>query len=170
MGQQGLAKTCQKVRYGMMAISCVGIMLSTYALHVEVAKEGNKSYQAMCDISSSISCSKVFTSRYGRGFGLIGQLFGEDHFLNQPNSIFGIIFYCIVIILGEAKTLKVAKIQLGLVASSNLMSMYLAYLLYFVLRDFCVICVSTYIVNVLLTLVAFKRVSVLQRMVKVKSK
>lgn len=47
----------------MMAISCVGIMLSTYALHVEVAKEGNKSYQAMCDISSSISCSKVFTSR-----------------------------------------------------------------------------------------------------------
>lgn len=39
--------------------------------------------------------------RYGRGFGLIGKLLGEDHILNQPNSIFGIFFYCIVIILGK---------------------------------------------------------------------
>ncbi|XP_050700933.1 vitamin K epoxide reductase complex subunit 1-like [Eriocheir sinensis] len=169
-GQGGAPKAYQKIRYGMMAVSCVGIMLSTYALHVEVAKETDKSYQAMCDISTHVSCSKVFTSRYGRGFGLIGKLLGEDHILNQPNSIFGILFYCIVIILGEAKSFKLAKFQFGLVASSNFMSMYLAYLLYFVLSDFCLVCVSTYIVNIFLTVLAFKRLSALQRIVKVKSK
>lgn len=62
-GGGGAPKAYQKIRYGMMAVSCVGIMLSTYALHVEVAKETDRSYQAMCDISTYISCSKVFTSR-----------------------------------------------------------------------------------------------------------
>lgn len=71
---------------------------------------------------------------------------------------------------GEAKSFRLAKFQFGLVASSNFMSMYLAYLLYFVLHDFCVVCVSTYIVNILLTVLAFKRLSTLQRILKVKSK
>ncbi|KAG0715002.1 Vitamin K epoxide reductase complex subunit 1 [Chionoecetes opilio] len=94
-------KSYQRIRYGMMAVSCVGVMLSTYALHVEVSKEANTTYRALCDISAAVSCSKVFTSRFGKGFGLVGQLLGEDHVLNQPNSIFGIIFYAIIIILGK---------------------------------------------------------------------
>ena len=42
----------------------VGISLSAYALHVELSKEHNKDYKALCDISEHMSCSKVFSSKY----------------------------------------------------------------------------------------------------------
>lgn len=38
--------------------------------------------------------------RYGRGFGLIEYVVGKHHWLNQPNSIFGMIFYVTQVILG----------------------------------------------------------------------
>ena len=48
----------------------------------------------MCDIDENTSCTSVFNSTYGRGFGIIGKLMGdEEHPLNVPNSIFGIGFY-----------------------------------------------------------------------------
>lgn len=44
---------------------CVfGLVLSVYALHVELSRERNPNYRAMCDLGESVSCSKVFTSRY----------------------------------------------------------------------------------------------------------
>ena len=47
-----------------MGLLCfIGICLSYYAYFVETTKEVDNDYQAMCDISPSISCSKVFTSK-----------------------------------------------------------------------------------------------------------
>lgn len=43
-----------------------GILISLYAFHVEREKTRDANYRAMCDLSSSISCSKVFTSRWER--------------------------------------------------------------------------------------------------------
>ncbi|XP_071539939.1 vitamin K epoxide reductase complex subunit 1-like protein 1 [Panulirus ornatus] len=168
MKSAAVQKYYRKLHMSLILLAIIGIFLSAYALYVEVLKEIDRDYQAMCDISASISCSKVFTSKYGRGFGILGELLGEDHLLNQPNSIFGMIFYCLVIIMGEIKSLKVAKFQRVFIGLSNLMSIYLAYLLYFVLKDFCIVCVSTYIVNILLTVLAFMRVPVLQKMTKLK--
>lgn len=168
MKSAAVQKYYRKLHMSLILLAIIGIFLSAYALYVEVLKEIDKDYQAMCDISASISCSKVFTSKYGRGFGILGELLGEDHLLNQPNSIFGMIFYCLVIIMGEIKSIKVAKFQRVFISLSNLMSIYLAYLLYFVLKDFCIVCVSTYIVNILLTILAFMRVPVLQKMTKLK--
>ena len=36
-------------------------------------------------------------------------------------------------------------------------SMYLGYILYFVLEDFCIICVTTYVLNFILFLLNYKR-------------
>ncbi|RDD41557.1 Vitamin K epoxide reductase complex subunit 1 [Trichoplax sp. H2] len=90
-----------RISAGVAVMSLVGLALSVYALHVETTKESNKNYKAFCDFGASISCSKVFTSKYGKGFGLIAPIFGQHSSLNQPNSIYGIIFYCIQICLGK---------------------------------------------------------------------
>lgn len=48
---------------------CVfGLTLSVYALHVELSRESDPDYRAMCDLGESVSCSKVFTSRYVYSF------------------------------------------------------------------------------------------------------
>lgn len=48
-----------------IAVTCaVGMLLSAYAYYVEVSAESDHDYNAMCDISEHISCTKVFTSEY----------------------------------------------------------------------------------------------------------
>lgn len=46
-----------------MVLCLLGVALSVYALYVEFLKEADENYEAMCDINSYISCSKVFTSK-----------------------------------------------------------------------------------------------------------
>lgn len=60
-----------------------GIVLSAYGLFVELKHEHNSSYQAMCDVSETISCTKAFSSSWATGLGLVEPLLGKDHFLNQ---------------------------------------------------------------------------------------
>lgn len=51
----------RKVR---VLLCVLGLALSVYALHVELSRESDPDYRAMCDLGESVSCSKVFTSRY----------------------------------------------------------------------------------------------------------
>ncbi|XP_043942298.1 vitamin K epoxide reductase complex subunit 1-like protein 1 [Protopterus annectens] len=142
-----------------LAVCTVGIILSIYAYHVETSKERDAGYRAMCDISDSISCSKVFTSRWGRGFGLMEHLFGRYSVMNQPNSVFGIVFYLLQILLGQTVS-SVSFVTLLLTSVVSIAgSLYLAYILFFVLHDFCVICVSTYVLNFILFLLNWKRLA-----------
>ena len=53
------------------------------------------------DISEHISCSKVFTSKYGKGFGIVGPLLGEESPFNVANGLNGIFFYIILAFLGK---------------------------------------------------------------------
>ena len=72
------------------------------------------SYTALCDISSlHMSCSKVFASKWGTGFGLVEDLLGKDHHLNQPNSVFGIIFYALILLLAFINVGIIAKFQVN---------------------------------------------------------
>ncbi|CAL8276790.1 unnamed protein product [Arctogadus glacialis] len=144
-------------RIARLLVCLLGIVLSLYAFHVEREKARDESYQAICDVSTSISCSKVFTSRWGRGFGLLGSIFGNDSALNQPNSVYGICFYAFQLLLGMTVSAMAALILMTTSILSVMGSMYLGYILYFVLEDFCVICVTTYVLNFILFLLNYKR-------------
>ncbi|XP_067633371.1 vitamin K epoxide reductase complex subunit 1-like protein 1 [Eurosta solidaginis] len=121
----------------------VGLILSVYATYVELRAEGDAEYVAMCDLSPKVSCTAVFTSSYGRGFGLTKYFTSWS----PPNGMLGIAFYILLILLTPPRHLSLSLLQLLLCFVSNLLSLYLAYLLYFVLEDLCVVCVSIYIVN-----------------------
>lgn len=131
-----------------VSILCVlGMLISMYAYHVETSIHSDPTFQALCDISESMSCTKVFSSKYGRGFGLIEPLLGKDSILNQPNSVFGVTFYVIQAILAFNTSGFSATVQLFNAILSCVGCAYLAYILVYILHDMCVVCVSTYVIN-----------------------
>uniref|UniRef100_A0A6B2E969 vitamin-K-epoxide reductase (warfarin-sensitive) n=1 Tax=Phlebotomus kandelakii TaxID=1109342 RepID=A0A6B2E969_9DIPT len=131
----------------MVLSSLIGLLLSVYSTHVEIQLELDNDYEALCDLNEGISCTKVFSSKYGKGFGIIHHVLGEESVFNQPNGLFGIFFYALIALLCFVNDSNVARVQIYLCIVSNIISLYLAYLLYFVLEDFCIVCVSTYVVN-----------------------
>ncbi|XP_022342990.1 vitamin K epoxide reductase complex subunit 1-like protein 1 [Crassostrea virginica] len=160
-----------KTSKSVILLCCaIGTLLSVYALYVEINAENDKNYRASCDISATISCSKVFKSRWGKGFGLIGLLIGDDHPLNLPNSIFGIVFYILQIALTLSSSSGLASMQLYLSVLSNVASLYLGYILYFILKDLCIVCVSTYVTNAVLLVAVYYKNKTLQEGKRIKEK
>jgi len=155
---------------GILVLLCMlGISVCIYALSVEFHVEANPEYEAMCDINDKMSCTKVLTSEYGKGFGLLGFIIGNDHPLNLKNPFFGLAFYFIQLFLSDRKGSLAYKLQLATAIMANCGTLWLAYILYFVLNDFCIVCVSTYAINfgVLLTNIArFKEMRKLERQKK----
>lgn len=50
-------------RSTLVAMCSIGLSASLYAYYVESKKEADSAYQAACDISETISCSAVFSSK-----------------------------------------------------------------------------------------------------------
>jgi vitamin-K-epoxide reductase (warfarin-sensitive) len=70
----------------IQTIAATGFLISAYAYYVEKRRENSKKYRPLCDISDRASCSKAFSSPYGK-------------FLLLPNSIYGVAFFLVVFIL-----------------------------------------------------------------------
>eukprot|EP00045_Choanoeca_perplexa_P015229 m.186548 g.186548 ORF g.186548 m.186548 type:complete len:166 (+) comp16921_c0_seq1:2844-3341(+) len=126
----------------------VGLALSVFALYVEQQASQVQDYQAPCDISTAVSCSRVFRSRWGKGFGVAASLFGYDSILNQPNSVYGILYY--LVLLGystctDGRHLGQALFVISIVASVT--CAWLAYILIVHLETLCLVCTTTYLVN-----------------------
>src|SRR5262249_39897119 len=128
-----------------LAATVAAITLSVYGLYVEIKHDFSQSYVALCDISSSVSCSAAFLSPYGKGFGLLPDA------LSFRNPIFGLTFYAILLVLILfGSSVFHAQLVLGLCVIPNLATIYLAYILIFVLHVACVVCISIYVVNLIL--------------------
>eukprot|EP00483_Globobulimina_turgida_P004445 UN04454 len=109
----------------------IGLFLSGCALYVEYKISDDPDYVAFCDIASWVSCSKVFSSDYA-------------HMFYFPNAFYGVLFYLFIMVLDAMKLYRYIMYVATLTFISTL---YLAYVLAFVLKDMCVVCVSTYILN-----------------------
>lgn len=120
-------------------LAVIGLILSLYALVIEKRiKEDNK-YKPACDISDKVSCTKAFSSKYGKTFGL-------------SNSIYGIIFYIVILLL---TLLGLINYVFYISVLSVLGSIYLVYILYFKVKSFCLVCNGIYLVNVLLLVFSY---------------
>lgn len=152
--------------WARLAFCLAGLVLSLYAMHVKAARARDKDYRALCDVGTAISCSRVFSSRWGQGFGLVEPLLGRDSVFNQSNSIFGCVFYTLQLLLGclRARWASVLLVLSSLVSLAG--SVYLAWILFFVLYDFCFVCVTTYAINVGLMMLSFREVRGPQSKVK----
>ena len=120
-------------------LAIIGLLLSIYALYVG-KKSSEKHYKAACDINDKISCTKAFSSSYGKILGI-------------SNSVFGIIFYIIILILNALDNIQVI---FYLAVISVIGSIYLAYISYIKLKILCIVCSSIYLVNILLLIFSYK--------------
>ncbi|KAK2585943.1 hypothetical protein KPH14_010524 [Odynerus spinipes] len=155
----------RKITTGLILTCVVGTLLTYYAYIVETTKENEESYEAMCDINAYMSCTKVLTSGYGKGFGILP----ENSPLYFPNSLYGLGFYLLVAGLSILNTNAATFTIVLLSILSNICSVYLAYILY-ILRNICVVCVSTYIVNAVILILGIKKLQLLFEIERSKAK
>lgn len=59
---QQFTMSVTRINRGIIATALVGILVSTYALYVEMAAEARPGYTALCDLSEHASCTRVLTS------------------------------------------------------------------------------------------------------------
>jgi len=141
----------------LLGVIAAGLALTLYGLFVEIRHDYSQSYVALCDISPTVSCSAAFLSDYGRGFGLLPQA------LAFRNPVYGLLFYPTLLILLYLDSPISTQVLLGLALLSNIGSLYLAYILAFVLHVACVICISLYIVNFLLLVYSWRRFKLIRQ-------
>lgn len=125
----------------LMAVATIGFFISLYTYIVEKRVASIEEYKAACDISDYISCTRPMLSRY-------------SHIFYFSNALIGMAYYITVTILAFFQLYTLLGI-LSLTAS--IITIFLAYLLYFKIQSLCILCTSVYIINfIILGLVLFQ--------------
>eukprot|EP01027_Heterolobosea_sp_BB2_P009256 GEZU01013666.1.p1 GENE.GEZU01013666.1~~GEZU01013666.1.p1 ORF type:complete len:175 (+),score=36.22 GEZU01013666.1:33-527(+) len=122
------------------ALCCVGIFLSLYAYYVEIKSNQDPNYSPLCNINDSISCTRVFNSKYGSIFYI-------------PNSILGALFFSTALAMCYFKQYDLVFLMSCCGAAGNLL---FAYLLYFKLHDFCIVCNLIYLTTFALLFASYR--------------
>ena len=124
-------------------LAAIGFILSAYAVSVERRRSLFKNYTPFCDISRHVSCTKAFFSPSGK------LVFGI------PNSVIGLFFYFGVYLLA---LLGLPRYILYASLFSSVGTLYLAYVSYIKMKNFCIVCTAVYMVNLLLLVFSYRLV------------
>jgi len=112
--------------------SAIGTIVSIYALYVADRARHDPEYDALCDISPGISCSKVLTSEW------------SYLFYGMPHSIIGVLYYAAqLFILGYIPN----AVLFYSCFLSVLFSAGLIYVLAAFLKEFCMVCAAIHLIN-----------------------
>jgi uncharacterized membrane protein/predicted DsbA family dithiol-disulfide isomerase len=122
----------------LVAFGVLGLAASAAATWVHYHLLANPDYSSFCDINATVSCKQAYLSRYGSVAGV-------------PVAVGGVIFFTLVLLLvwagragsqvadsAPAYILALSTVALGVV-------LYLGYASFFILKEVCPICVTTYV-------------------------
>ncbi|GLD93552.1 hypothetical protein PINS_up002144 [Pythium insidiosum] len=140
----------------LVLLGVLGVAVSAYGAYVEHQKRLDPAnYSALCDFAG-YSCSSVMTSEFGNMLRYHG-LVDRGSWLDQPNAILGTGAYSLFVLYPILRKIPFHEYvyTLGSLIAVGL-SVYLAYILAFVLRDLCMICVTSYVINAALAWYSFK--------------
>ncbi|XP_016967805.1 vitamin K epoxide reductase complex subunit 1 isoform X1 [Drosophila biarmipes] len=133
-------------------ICTCGLAISVYSLYVKMKMEEDENYRPMCDVNENISCSLVFKSVYGEGFGL-----GKITKLNLPNGAIGCVFYVLYFLSSFYQNQWLCLAQLMICTLTLFLCVYLGFLLLFVFYDCCLVCLAIYLIHTWLFQEALRR-------------
>jgi len=140
-------------------LGLLGVGISAYAIYVEKNARKTKKRTALCDVNDGMSCSLVLTSDYAK----LGEVYlglSKDNPFNVPNTYYGFLFYVAVTIY-PLWPFTLIPFREALLFGASILSIgicvLLAWILYFKLRNFCTVCVASWIVNSLILYQAYKQ-------------
>jgi uncharacterized membrane protein len=140
----------------------LGFIVSGYTLHIEAMLVNVPGYEPSCDSSRlQMSCSKVFSSKYAKilsywGLVTVGSAF--DFSLPQlAIAYFSLALSAPAMIRRIPSTARFFRIVSYCAVAFNL---YLAYILKFKLGEFCIVCVTNYVINGVLFFTTLKLTSI----------
>ncbi|KAK0057221.1 vitamin K epoxide reductase complex subunit 1-like protein 1 [Biomphalaria pfeifferi] len=132
----------------IVILNIIGVVICLYSLYIEVNKERNPNYRALCDFNEHMSCSKVLTSEYSIGFGFMHLLLGKNHALNARNCNIGLVVYVTNLLMSLVLPISLATTVMFYCSIVSVLGcVYLAFILFLILKDICVVCISMYVVN-----------------------
>jgi len=120
-------------------VATIGLCISLYGLFVENKLTEDPTYHPVCDLSDRVSCSKTFLSPYGK-------------LLKVSNTVFAILFYSAMMLLAYLEYIML--LWYGALAAL-VVSIFLAYILFFKIQTICLFCISLYVVNLALLYVTY---------------
>jgi len=126
----------------LFILSLIGLLISVYTFASERKLAKNKYYKPLCDINDKISCTKNFKSSDAKIFFI-------------SNSLLGIFFFIIITIL---VFLNYYNYIFYLSIPAFLFNIYLAYASYIKLKNFCLVCTSTYLIVILILIFSYLKI------------
>jgi uncharacterized membrane protein/protein-disulfide isomerase len=122
-----------------LAFAVLGLLSSTAAAYIHFRLLANPSYQSVCDVSATVNCTAVYSSRFA-SFGGVSV------------AVLGTIWFALATLLAAAATRSEERtrqhIAEYLFAGSTVSLaavLYLGYASFVVLNRVCVLCVVTYV-------------------------
>lgn len=116
----------------------LGLAASAAATWVHYQLLANPDYSSFCDISATVSCKQAYLSRYGSVAGV-------------PVAVGGLIFFTLVLLLvwagrrGRPAADSAPAYMFALSTIGLALVLYLAYASFFILKEVCPLCVTTYV-------------------------
>ena len=141
------------------AAAAAGTAIALYTLYVEHKLSTNEDFDALCDIDTGVfagaSCTTVLSSSYSHILSH-WKLVEKDSALDLSNAVMGAAYYVAAFLFDFAPVPNPAAVLLLAATGSLAFSAYLAFILTTQLEDFCVVCCSMYIVNVVIFVAALR--------------
>jgi uncharacterized membrane protein/protein-disulfide isomerase len=119
-------------------LALVGLGASLTSLYVHYQLLANPSYTSFCDVSSTVSCTQAYLSRYGSIWGIPVAL---------PGALwFGLILVLSYVEVAGPPTVRETVPSYVFVLSTIGLAiiLYLGYAAFFVLKVVCLLCLTTY--------------------------
>lgn len=140
-------------------LGLAGSLVTLYAVYVEKYAK-TKNFKAICDMGENASCSLVLTSPYAKLAKMYFKLSPDSPF-NQPNTFYGLLFYLAVFLYPIFPFTHIPCREVMLLIASIMavmMSVFLGYILYYKLKNFCGVCAVTYVINMAIMMIAISEV------------
>jgi uncharacterized membrane protein/protein-disulfide isomerase len=128
-----------RTRNLLLGFAALGLLASSASTYVHHRLLTDPSYLSACDISSTVSCSQAYLSRYGSFWGV-------------PVAIGGILYFALAFLMTAIGGRPASKSRenipgylFGLSTVALAFVLYLAWASFFQVKAVCLLCVTTYV-------------------------